>query len=85
MKKFKNKVQLNGQAKLNLHTGESLYHAVIPKNDRNGENNADHLIDTVLHFAVMRHGKKRLTEIFNKKLSEYDSKYDEQGLFPDSE
>lgn len=84
-RRYFNPVQLHGQCKINIDTGHGISQSTIPKLNFNRQNNADVLIDTVLHFAIMRHGTDRLLEIVNAKIANYDVKYKEQGLFPDDQ
>lgn len=78
------KVQLSGKCTLQIDTIMSRTKIEIPKVNRDGENNADVLIDNVLHFGVMRHGKNKMREIIEEKLNSYEEKYDDEGLnYPD--
>lgn len=51
----------------------------LNKPAREGINNADSLIDVVLHFAIMRHDTDKVIEILNEKIKDY-SGYKEKGL-----
>lgn len=77
-------VQLSGAATLQINTGVSRSKITIPKVNPDGENNADLLIDQVLHFAVMRHGKNTLRRMVEEKLSTYGVEYDNCGLTIDA-
>lgn len=74
-------VKLRGKCILHVDTGISTSKIEIPKtNPKTGENNADVFINQVLHFAIMRHGKNKFREMVEKKLSLYESKYDDCGI-----
>lgn len=74
-----NQVELNGKCTLQINTMRSRTKIEIPKLNREGINNADNLIDTVLHFAIMRHGTDKVIEILNEKIKDYPD-YKEKGL-----
>lgn len=74
------KVQLSGKCTLQFDTMRSNTKIEIPKLGLDGQNNADSLIDNVLHFAIMRHGKALLREIVEKKLADYGDEYESKGL-----
>lgn len=73
-------VQLSGKATLQFDTIKGTCKIEVPKQNRDGENNADSLIREVLHFGVMRHGKEKLRELFEEKLAEYGDEYQSKGL-----
>lgn len=77
-------VKLSGAATLQIDSGIGRSKITIPRVNRDGENNADSLINEVLHFAVMRHGKNKLRQMAEEKLSGYESKYDDCGLTLDN-
>lgn len=64
-------VQLSGKCTLQIDTMRSNTKIEIPKVNRDGVNNADCLIDNVLHFAIMRHGTDKLLKIVNDKIKQY--------------
>ncbi|MGE1562173.1 hypothetical protein [Pantoea septica] len=74
------KVQLSGKCTLQIDTMRSNTKIEIPKLDRDGQNNADSLIETVIHFGVMRHGKAALRQLIEDKLSNYGDEYQSKGL-----
>lgn len=74
------KVQLSGKCTLQIDTMRSRTKIEIPKLNREGENNADSLIETVIHFGVMRHGKEALRQLIEKKLADFGDEYQSQGL-----
>ena len=80
---MKNKVQLRGQCILKFHTGTGAYDLTIKKENLHGQNNADSLINEVLHFAVMRMGTDRLAKLVEEKIAKYNGEYKTQGIFPD--
>ncbi len=73
-------VQLSGKCTLKIDTIRGSSTIDIPKNNLQGENNADALLREVFHFGVMRHGKNKLREIFEEKIAGYDEKFDNHGL-----
>lgn len=75
------KVNLSGKCTLQFRTGSSTCKIEIPKKSlKTGENNADELINQVLHFAIMRHGMNKLQEIVTEKFTHYDEKYKTWGI-----
>ncbi|MDU7377886.1 MAG: hypothetical protein E7L09_05875 [Enterobacteriaceae bacterium] len=75
-----NQVQLSGKCTLKIDTIVGSSTINIPKVNLQGENNADGLIREVIHFGVMRHGKKALRELIEKKLADYGDEYETKGL-----
>ncbi len=73
-------VELSGKCTLQIDTMRSRTKIEIPKLNRQGENNADSLIETVIHFGVMRHGKQKLREMLEKKLADYGDEYETKGI-----
>lgn len=74
------KVQLSGKCVLKIDTIRGSSTIEIPKNNLRGENNADALINEVIHFGVMRHGKEELRKLIDRKLADYGSEYQTKGL-----
>lgn len=74
------RVQLSGKCTLQIDTMRSSTKIEIPKVNREGSNNADSLIETVIHFGVMRHGKEDLRKLIEKKLADYGEEYQSKGL-----
>lgn len=77
-------VQLSGKCTLQIDTMRSNTKIEIPKLNHEGQNNADSLIDNVLHFAIMRHGTDKLKQIVEDKIKNYPD-YKEKGLNYDNE
>lgn len=74
------RVQLSGKCTLQIDTMRSSTKIEIPKVNREGSNNADSLIETVIHFGVMRHGKEDFRKLIEKKLADYGEEYQSKGL-----
>ncbi|WP_410759493.1 hypothetical protein [Citrobacter youngae] len=73
-------VQLSGKCVLKIDTIKGSCTIEIPKVNLSGVNNADALINEVIHFGVMRHGKEELRKIIERKLADYGSEYQTKGL-----
>ncbi len=75
-------VELSGQCKLQFKTGSGggTCKITINKTNNKGENGADGLINEVFHFGIMRHGKNKMREMLEEKLSDYPDHLDKQGI-----
>lgn len=71
------KIELSGKCTLQFKTGFGTCKIEVPKQNKDGENNADGLIGEVLHFMIMRHGKIKAREIFENRLLKYEEKYNQ--------
>jgi len=76
-------VKLSGKCTLQIDTGRSNLKTEIPKQNKDGQNNADELIQEVLHFSFLRHGINKTLEMAQAKADSWDDKYREQGLIID--
>lgn len=77
-------VRLAGACSLRFRENDGASLTVnIPRLNKNGGNNADALIDHVLHFAVRRHGKRKARQIMRDVLAQYPARHDFAGL-PDA-
>lgn len=75
MREFK--VELSGVNTLQFKSGFGTTKITVPKKNKAGENNADGLIGEVIHFMIMRHGKIKAQQMFEDRLSKYESIFDE--------
>lgn len=74
------KVQLSGKCVLKIDTIVGKSTIEVPKKNLKGENNADALINEVIHFGVMRHGKNKFLQMVSEELSKYEDKFNDSGL-----
>jgi hypothetical protein len=69
--KANNKIQLSGKCTIQIDTGMSNLQLQITKQDKNGNNNADALIQEVFNFAIMRHGTEGALNLLKEKIKTY--------------
>lgn len=79
------KVKLSGKCVLKIDTIVGSSTIEIPKVNPSGQDNSEALINEVIHFGVMRHGKSELRRIIEEKLANYGSEYDLHGLIYEDE
>lgn len=65
--------QLAGQVIIPVDTGMSNSKTIIPRVNRQGDNNADVFLHAALHFGIMRHGVSGLRAMLDEMAT--DAKY----------
>lgn len=65
--------QLAGQVIIPVDTGISTSRTIIPRVNRQGDNNADVFLHAALHFGIMRHGVSGLRAMLDEMAT--DAKY----------
>ena len=65
--------QLAGQVIIPVDTGISTSRTIIPRVNRQGDNNADVFLYAALHFGIMRHGVSGLRAMLDEMAT--DAKY----------
>lgn len=65
--------QLAGQVIIPVDTGISTSRTIIPRVNRQGDNNADVFLHAALHFGIMRHGVSGLRAMLDEMAT--DSRY----------
>lgn len=66
--------QLAGQVIIPVDTGISTSRTIIPRTNKQGENNADVFLKEALHFGIMRHGVSGLVAMLLEMAT--DAKYE---------
>lgn len=73
--------QLAGQVIIPVDTGISTSRTIIPRVNRQGDNNADVFLHAALHFGIMRHGVSGLRAMLDEMATDAKyAKYQNAGL-----
>ena len=73
--------QLGGQVIIPVDTGMSNSKTIIPRVNRQGDNNADVFLRAALHFGIMRHGVSGLRAMLDEMATDAKyAKYQNAGL-----